>query len=505
MPSSENKPASLLRNPFSMLGILIAIASTTVGLTCMAFDIFFANETNPYIGILTYMILPGIAVAGTALSILGAFWEGRRRRRHPELPIPPWPRVDLNIPRHRIILTGVFAAILVSIILVSVTAYRAYNFTDSVKFCGEVCHSVMNPEFTAYQLSPHARVACVSCHVGPGAGGFVRSKITGMYQVYSLALHKYQRPIPTPVESLRPAQETCEHCHWPAKFFGAQQKTFNHYLADEKNSPWQIQMLLKIGGGDPRFGSLSGIHWHVNPQNVITYVATDKGRQNIPWVKVVDREGHVTEYMSTDNPLTPAELSKASVRRMDCVDCHNRPSHIFQAPDRSVEQALADGRIDATLPYIKREAMRTLAGSYRSPAEARAAIQKGLSEFYEKNYPRIALEKGAAIRQATDVVQQLFSVNVFPEMKADWQAHPNQIGHLIADGCFRCHDGLHKTSGGKTITQDCNACHTILAQGPNVRMVQGALRNQNFRHPVNVGFDVSGVKCSQCHNGTMGL
>ncbi len=504
MPEPLGKSPSLFRNPLSLFGLGVTVVCTAVGLPLLFFDIF-TTHTNPYAGIFIYGILPGLAGLGVAMSFLGALWERSRRKRFPDQPVPPLPRLDLNDPRQRLTLVGALALGLVILVLLSVTSYRGYNFTDSVQFCGEVCHGVMKPEYTAYQHSPHARVACVACHVGPGAGWYVRSKLSGAYQVYAVAFNKYPRPIETPVHNLRPAQETCEQCHWPAKFFGAQQKTFTHYLTDEKNSPWQIQMLLKIGGGDAKNGMASGIHWHMNIKNDIYYVATDEKREIIPYVKSVDKEGRATEYMSTENPVSKEDLAKASLRHMDCVDCHNRPSHIFRSPEQAVSLAMSRGQMDPSLPYLKREAMRLLAGTYMTQAEAQAATAAELPAFYEKSYPAVYKTKSADIGRAVQVIQKLSSENVFPHMKTDWRAHPDHIGHLISDGCFRCHDGLHKSSGGKVISNDCNTCHTILAQGPPQEVARAPLKAQPFRHPVDAGVDVTQMKCDACHTGTTGL
>ena len=504
IPPSAKQLRSLLRNGLSLIGLAVAVIGTAIGLPLLFFDMF-TERTNPYAGIFIYGILPVLVALGLVAAGAGAFLERRRRKRSPGMPIPPLPRIDLNDPRQRLTLVGSLAGVLVLIVLLSMTGYRAYNFTDSVQFCGEVCHGVMKPEYTAYQHSPHARVACVACHVGPGAGWYVHSKISGAYQIYSVTFHKYPRPIATPVHDLRPAQETCEQCHWPAKFFGAQQKTFTHYLTDEKNSPWQIQMLLKIGGGDPKTAATSGIHWHMNIKNEIYYAAADKSRETIPYVKAVDKEGHVTEYMSTENPLTKEQLAKTALRRMDCVDCHDRPSHIFKSPEEAVSRSISAGHLDAGLPYVKREAMRLLAGSYQTEKEANDAIQKELPAFYEKNYPSASQGKLPAIEQAVLVVQELFAENIFPEMKADWRAHPDHIGHLNSDGCFRCHDGLHKSPDGKVLTNDCSACHQILAQGSPQDVAKARLQAQPFKHPVDVGMDVTTVKCDTCHTGTTGL
>ena len=501
---SSKKPPSLLRNPISLFGAAVAITGTAFGLPLMVVDMF-SRHTHPYLGVLIYMILPAVGTSGIAVMILGILWERRRRRRHPELPIHRLPLIDLNKPSHQAAIMGALTIIMIGVVLTSITGYRAYHFTESVQFCGLVCHKVMKPEYTAYQYSPHARVACVSCHVGPGADWYVRSKLSGLYQVYAVTTHSYPQPIETPVKNLRPAQETCEQCHWPAKFFGAQQKRFSHRLADETNSPWQIEMLLKIGGGNPQVGGAGGIHWHMNIKNEVYYIASDKQRQIIPWVRVVDPEGKVTEYMSTEQPLSPEQMAKAEIRRMDCVDCHNRPSHIFRPPDRAVDEAFDAGRLDPSLPYLKREAIRLLAAEYPTEQTAQAAILKGLAEFYQKAYPEVYRNKAAAIQQATDEVRRIYARNVFPEMRANWQVHPNHIGHLNSAGCFRCHDGLHKSREGTVLTKDCNACHTILAQGPPAELQGVKLEPQLFRHPVDVGMDVTEQKCSECHNGTSGL
>ncbi len=493
----------LVNNPVSLAGIFLIVMSATVGLPLVLMD-FFAKKTNPYAGLILYMVLPVVAALGILVVLFGMAWE-RRRRVVRGMAAWQYPQLDLNNPAHRVTIFGLLAAGVALLVMASLTGYQAYNFTESVQFCGEVCHGVMKPEYTAYQYSPHARVACVACHVGSGAEYYVRSKITGSYQLYSVVFHKYSKPIGSPVKSLRPAQETCEQCHWPAKFFGAQQKTFTHFLTDEKNSPWQITALLKIGGGDPKRGAASGIHWHMNIKNDIYYAASDEKRETIPYVKTVDPEGRTTEYMSTESPMSKEDLAKAHLRRMDCMDCHNRPSHIFKSPEEAVSQAMRTGRLDSSLPYLKREAMRLLAGSYATEPDAKAAIAKELPAFYEKSYAALFQKKRASIEQAATVVQQIFSENVFPEMKTNWQAHANHIGHLNSDGCFRCHDGLHKTSDGKVITNDCGTCHTILAQGPPAEVAQARLMAQSFKHPVDVGVDVTTMKCSTCHTGTTGL
>ena len=149
--------------------------------------------------------------------------------------------------------------------------------------------------------------------------------------------------------------------------------------------------------------------------------------------------------------------------------------------------------------------MRLLAGEYKNEAEALDRIAMDLPEFYRKNYPAVYAKKEAAIRQAVAALRELFQANVFPEMKADWRAHENNLGHLTSVGCFRCHDGDHKSREGKVVTKDCGACHTIVAQGSPADVAKARLQAQPFKHPVDLGLDVTQMRCDSCHNGTSGL
>ncbi len=255
MKKTEGKPAastlSLLHNWVSLAGGILAVSSFFTIAFLIALD-FFRGFENPYMGILTYIVAPVFLIAGLWIIAFGALWERHRRRKRKPGAIPEFPRIDLNVPRQRYTFIGVTAATVVFLLLTAVGSYRTYQFTESVTFCGKTCHSIMAPEYTAYQQSPHARVECVQCHIGPGAGWYVKSKLSGVYQVYATLLDKYPRPIPTPIINLRPVRETCEQCHWPQKFFGKVERDFTHYLPDERNSPWTIRMLVKIGGEERR-------------------------------------------------------------------------------------------------------------------------------------------------------------------------------------------------------------------------------------------------------------
>jgi hypothetical protein len=359
----------------------------------------------------------------------------------------------------------------------------------------------------------------VDCHVGSGAGWYARSKLSGAYQLYSVTFNKYSRPINTPVHNLRPAPETCEQCHWPEKFFGAQMKVFNHYAYDEQNSLRQTRMLINVGGGSPTTGLVTGIHWHMNIANEVTYVSRDDRRQVIPWVQIKDQNGKVTQYYDRARPMKPEEIAAANKRKMDCVDCHNRPAHVYLPPDAAVDQAFVAGRLDPSLPYLKRKAVEVLSRHYDTTAQALSSIDTNLNEFYRTNYKDVYEQKQPVIKRAVTEVQRIFQTYFFPEMRTDWQTHPNNIGHFYFTGCFRCHDGEHVSDSGKVITTDCSVCHTVIydSKNPAASVKTGSFQhpvdlgaladrkcqdchkaNKPFQHPVNLG-DISMFQCAECH------
>jgi c(7)-type cytochrome triheme protein len=499
MPSRRPR---LFENPISAVGMGIFILTIPSAIFLFLAD-YFRARPSPYVGILLYLALPGVALFGLALAIFGAVWEARRRRAGRE-PLR-LPRIDLNEPRARRI---IFAVILVGVTISLVGAvgtYHAYHFTESVTFCGEVCHRVMEPEYVAYQKSPHARVTCAECHVGAGAGWYVKSKLSGLYQVYAVLRNKYPRPIPTPIENLRPAQETCEQCHWPQKFFGAQLVTRTHFEADQGNTRIDTVLLIKTGGGSPMQGGSPGIHWHMNINNKVTYVELDPKRQIIPWVRVEHPDGRVTEYLSQENPISPQALQAAPKRRMDCMDCHNRPSHVYLSPDRAMNAALARGLIDITLPYIKRAGVAVLAENYVSVEEANQRIRESLTAFYQDRYPAIAAGRKEAIEAATREIQQIYRQNNFPYMGANWRMYPENIGHKEYPGCFRCHDGKHVSADGTALSRDCSVCHDFLVKGKDGQTLVRAKAEPAFAHPWRLDGRHAELNCNQCHSGGIAL
>jgi nitrate/TMAO reductase-like tetraheme cytochrome c subunit len=441
-----------------LIGAVLAIVSgililTLFGLSLVGFD------GGPYVGILAYLALPGVFVAGLLLIPLGV-WRERRRVAHGGVARSSLPVIDLNSPRTRKIALIVAGLTVVNVVVVAIATYEGVELMESPRFCGS-CHSVMAPEFAAYQRSPHARVACVECHIGPGAPWFVKSKLSGAWQVVSVNLDLYPRPIPVPVHNLRPARDTCERCHWPQRFVGDRLQVRTAHASDAANTPKKTVLLMHVGSGEP--GGSNGVHWHVGHGVEVRYKA-DPTRQKIGDVELALPDGTRRTYRSTDAASDPG--ADAQWRTMDCIDCHNRPTHRFGTPEGEIDAALASGRLDRSLPFVRREALRLVKAQYPSHDAAKAGIREGLRAFYAVTPAAAGTTPPTtqAIETAASVIGELYALNVWPQMNITWGTYPSFLGHDAAPGCFRCHDEAHVAEGGRTISQDCNLCHSLLAQ-----------------------------------------
>jgi hypothetical protein len=441
-------------NWISLAGVIIVTTATVFWLFLLPVTLR-GETTSPYIGILVFLGLPAPFFAGLIMIPLGIWLKRRREGRAgiypPDFPTLSWGNFELRK------LTYFFGATTVlNLAIASQVTYGAINYMDGVTFCGQTCHTVMQPEYTAYQNSPHSRVDCVKCHIGPGAGWFVKSKLSGVGQVIAVTFHTYPTPIPTPVHNLRPARETCEQCHWPQKYGEDRLKVIPKYASDETNTLTKTVLLMKIGGGNKGIG----IHGtHLGPGVTITYGHSDEARQNIPWVKY-DNNGKETVYAASDAKPDGAGLT---MRTMDCMDCHNRPAHSYDLPERGVDKAMNNGLISATLPFAKKKAVEILKAPYLSRDEAAEKIPAAFAKYYQESYPAIWAQRQAEIAASGKEVLAVYDRNIFPEMKVTWGEYPMNIGHEDFPGCFRCHDGAHSSKSGDSITQDCNACHNLLA------------------------------------------
>jgi len=356
----------------------------------------------------------------------------------------------------------VFGTIIVIVVgsLLFAGGVTVWEYTNSSEFCGTTCHT-MPPEYTAYKISPHARVPCVDCHLGmESVLTIVPRKVKEVRHVLFALTQNYETPIY--VKSLRPARYTCEKCHNPEKFSDDSLRVIRHYSTDEKNSETRIYLVMKTGGGTRREGLGKGIHWHI--ENEVWYIATDEHKQNIPYVRQVDENGQVIEYFDVTAALPSDFVARNSdkLRRMDCIDCHNRISHTFRSPERAMDWVLSRRLIDRNIPYIKAKGVEVLSATYESHDEAAAAIER-LEEWYRANYPEWyqVPDNQAKLKKAIEELKRIYSETVFPEMDVGWETHPDNIGHLEFPGCFRCHDGKHLSPQEQAIRLECNICHSI--------------------------------------------
>ena len=452
----KNFLASITRNGISLFGTGLAIASLVLIICLFAIE-HLGYEGGPYLGIITFLILPMIFVLGLLLIPVGSLLYRRKMRKMPGGEgTPMLPVFDLNKPKTRnwlLILTG---ATMFNVVVVAGATYKGVEVMESVEFCGMACHSVMEPEFTAFQHSSHSRLTCADCHIGPGADWFVKSKLDGAWQLVAVAFDLYPRPIPTPLHDLRPARETCEQCHWPTRFVGDKLKIKTHYEEDENNTEVTTALLLKVGGEAGK--TSTGIHWHVDRGVTIRY-RSDETREDVYEVEYTAPDGTVKVYKDRRAPEEGGLW-----REMDCVDCHNRPSHNYQAPDDEIDVALRDGLIDRDLPYVRKEALRIIDKEYPSHEVARETISAELTKYYVENYPDVAAERAQDIADAGTVLGDIYSINVFPNMKVWWNTYPEHIGHERSEGCFRCHGRKLRTEERETISKDCDVCHVVLAE-----------------------------------------
>jgi hypothetical protein len=495
-----NLPQSF-RNWISAIGAVIAILNLFLIFLLFLITLIF-DVGSSYVGLFMYIILPMFLIVGLILIPVGAYFTKRKlKKEHRTGQAQGMPVIDFNNPATRNVAVIFAGGTIVLLLLTAIGSYEAFHYTESVEFCGKICHQVMEPEYVAYQESSHERVSCVACHVGSGADWYVKSKMSGLYQVYAVLTNSYPRPIPTPVHSLRPARETCEECHWPEKFYDPKLRLKKSYLADEENTEWNIHMLLKTSSDHSARGISEGIHWHINPDVKIEYIATDAKRGEIPWVRYTNlRTGEVTIYMDEDKKLTQQQIDSHEIRVMDCLDCHNRPSHNYKVPQNFIDEYLVSGEIAKDLPDIKSVAMGVYLEDYPTKDSAFSAIRNQVNEYYELMYPELFESRKNDIDRAIASMQKGYSQNFFPHMKVKWTEYPNHLGHLETEGCYRCHNDKHTSRQGKVISRDCNLCHSIIAQGTLDNLeISNVNAPLEFEHPIDINNVWRQQHCSDCH------
>jgi nitrate/TMAO reductase-like tetraheme cytochrome c subunit len=441
-------------NWLSLLGGALTTASAFVLIGFWIISVFgHGGTSNPYIGIIVDLFLPGLFVLGLLLIPVGIFFRRRSLEATGQVP-SAYPQIDIRDPVFRRGIEFVSIFTIVNFIIVGTASYRGVAYMDSPNFCGTTCH-VMQPEWNAYHVANHAGVACAECHIVPGAAGFVHAKVNGTKQLLMVLAHRYPTPIMAD-DKVPPAWTTCQNCHDPAKNMGDKIVVETSYGDDEKNAKTSTVLVMHVGGRDS-FARLNGIHGaHMGG---IEYIPTDSGHQTIPWVGKRNGDGTETEYLSGDVKSRPA----GTVRTMDCIDCHNRAAHSFSTPEEALNKSMGQGTPNPALPFVHKQALALLKASYSSQEEAAQKIADGLDTFYQSQYPAVWAAQRGDIDEAAKAVTTIYGNNVFPFMKVTWGTHPNNIGHNTYTGCFRCHDGGHTSKDNKSITNDCTVCHNLVA------------------------------------------
>jgi len=486
-------------NWVTITGFLLAVNSLIVIVLLFLFSLL-QRESNPYMGLFIYIVSPAFMVLGLLLIPIGMLNKRKKMKGH-EYATQKWPILDMNNKINRTAVIRISIITLVLLVATAMGSYQAFHYTESVKFCGTLCHKVMEPEYTAYQNSSHANVKCVECHVGEGAGWYVKSKLSGLYQVYSVIFKKYSTPIATPLRNLRPASETCERCHWPQKFYSQKLRNLRSYVADSGNTEWNNSLLMKIGPQYSAKGLTEGIHWHINKSVKIEYIAGTADRESIPWVKFTDlKTGKVKIFIDEENPVDKKAMDSLEYRTMDCMDCHNRPSHKYLSAPNFIDNAIVAGLIPNDIPFIKMAAMEALKVSYNTKDSAHIEIKNVITNYYKEEQPAAWAKNSQRINKAIALIIGEYDKNVFPFMKVEATRYLDHIGHLESDGCFRCHSDRHKTAGGETISRNCDLCHSILAQGPTGKVQTVPLgSSMEFVHPTEIRGKWKTAFCSECH------
>lgn len=453
----QEKAGLSAKTPIGLFGIGLTTVSITMTVLGLLGHITGLIE-NPYAAIVTFLVFPSGAVFGLFLIPVSGYF--RRKKWFKDNINKGHVIIDFGKKSHRKTVILFLVLSVVNLTVFSLVVYEAYHFTESDFFCGAICHTVMDPEYTAYQRSPHAKVGCVSCHIGSGAEWYVKAKLSGLRQVKAVLDGSYSAPIPAPVEHLRPAQDTCEACHWPEKFHGKKVKQFVSYTNDEQENPDIQEIALHIGGRNPLTDTFEGIHWHVSNNVKVEYESLDEKRTSIGRIKVTKPSG-VTEEYTPDG--SASEGGAVTLRTMDCVDCHNRPTHVYDDLEERVDVGLHSKKIDPSIPGIREDGLDVLQREYVSRDEAKEQIVETLLALQaERHGPEFVAENEQTLIASGAYLLAAYMDNVWPNMNVTWGTYKGHNGHQNEDdgfGCFRCHDEEHETEFGKTISQSCDLCH----------------------------------------------
>jgi hypothetical protein len=381
----------------------------------------------------------------------------------------------------------------------------AWEYSNSNAFCTNNCHAVHPEEPRAHAAASHARVQCVECHMGRLHTLELMTLKAAHYHELLGMITGYKHPLAA--TTLRPARDSCEGCHWPDIVHNDSVRTRVHYDTDEKSTETRTRLIVHTGGGEAREKATRGIHWHIAMN--VEYASADEQKRTIPWVRVTDKDGKATTYVDAASKIPRAELDAMPKRRMDCIDCHNAAGHPFRNPAIRVDEAIAQGLIDRSIPSVKARALAIIdkAAPLHGPiAEKIPQFQKIIAESAPKGEQ--TPEMKAAEAQFAKQMLEILKLSEFEAKDLTWKSFPNHVGHQDFPGCFRCHDGKHVNEKGQAIRLQCTLCHDL----PQVT-VEGTLKTvastvapgltppdthneANWMHDHRAKIDSS---CTMCH------
>jgi len=485
-------------NPLTLAGSVIAVFNLALIVFLLIVD-FLAKHPRPYSDLIILFILPLFILIGVAFIILGIVRQ--RKREKPGIPAAEKRLLvlDFNDQKHRRIVILLSIGFVFLTLLYAFAMFEGYEFVESEFFCSRVCHAVMGSVSRAHAFSYHGEVECSACHVGSGTQYFVLSKLRGTTELYSLLTNTFPRPIAVPIKDLRPSKDICQTCHGPRYAFNENLQGRKYYFSDKKNTEWEIRLLFKVGAVRDSTDKPPMMHWHYAVARQIQYETDDPKREVIPWVRVIGFDGKARIYRTNSGNASDKEPAWEQKRVMDCIDCHNRVGHEYYPPDRVLNVLMSLKLVDPMLPDIKSTAVKALESNYTSREGAKSGIKDAITEFYKKNYPDVAVLKKAEIERVIAVLQNLYDRNYDPVMKVSWKNFPDQRGHMYTLGCFRCHDGKHKSDDGAVLSKDCNLCHQLIKLRTDKENKLAVMSEDTYPHPVDIGDAYKEMNCSECH------
>lgn len=202
----------------------------------------------------------------------------------------------------------------------------------------------------------------------------------------------------------------------------------------------------------------------MDPANEVRYRHLDRERLEIVEVVQATPDSEIRYFMDG----AEADTAAGEWRTMDCLDCHNRPTHVYELPHRAVDVAMTVGTLDPGIPWLRRETERVLR-EVEPNDDTTGTIRSALLAIYTEEHPEDLAILEASLGPVVATLTGLAERNLWPDMRITWGTYRSNLSHFDADGefdeggCFRCHNDELESAEGRTIEQGCEVCHTLVA------------------------------------------